>query len=84
MVRRGSVTIGLLFSMSGPYATIGRAMLNGARLAIAEVNADPGLAFSIEAVAVDPGGRNTDYAAAAYRLLDEDPSGTLQVVLDFA
>jgi urea transport system substrate-binding protein len=69
MGRDSIIRIGLLFSTSGPYATIGRAMLNGALLAIDEVNADPGFAFALRPVSVDPGGRNTEYAAAAQRFL---------------
>ena len=32
-------SIGILFSTDGPYGLVGRAMLNGARLAVEEVNA---------------------------------------------
>lgn len=69
MSRQAPVRIGLLFSTTGPYATLGTAMSNGARLAMAEVNADPGFPFALEPVALDPGGRNADYAAAAQRML---------------
>jgi ABC-type branched-subunit amino acid transport system substrate-binding protein len=69
MERRDEIRIGLLFSSSGPYATISRTMLNGARLAIDEVNADPAFPFTLEAVAADPGGRNAEYAAAAQHFL---------------
>ena len=66
---RRKVRVGLLFSTTGPYATIGRAMLNGAKLAVEEVNADPSFAFSIEVNEANPGGRDADYAAAARRML---------------
>jgi urea transport system substrate-binding protein len=69
MARRGIVRIGLLFSVTGPYATLGRAMLNGALLAVAEINEAPEFRFVLEPVIVDPGGRNPEYAAAAQRLL---------------
>jgi len=69
MERRDEIRIGLLFSSSGPYATISRTMLNGARLAIDEVNADPAFPFTLAAVTADPGGRNAEYAAAAQHFL---------------
>jgi len=61
--------IGLLFSTSGPYGTIGRAMQNGSLLAIDEINADPAFSFALEPVAVNPDGRNSNYAEMAARLL---------------
>jgi ABC-type branched-subunit amino acid transport system substrate-binding protein len=69
MERRDEIRIGLLFSSSGPYATIARTMLNGARLAIDEVNADPAFPFTLAAATADPGGRNAEYAAAAQHFL---------------
>jgi ABC-type branched-subunit amino acid transport system substrate-binding protein len=61
--------IGLLFSTTGPYATIGQAMRNGAQLALEEVSSDPSFPFSLEPVEVDGGGSNARYAEAAERLL---------------
>lgn len=69
MERRDEIRIGLLFSSTGPYATIARTMLNGARLAIDEVNADPAFPFTLAAATADPGGRNAEYAAAAQQFL---------------
>ena len=68
----GTVRIGLMFSATGPYATVGRAMLNGARLAIDEINASRDFAFELEPLVVDPAGRNADYASAAQRFLTTD------------
>lgn len=68
----GLVRIGLLFSASGPYATLGRAMLNGAKLAVAEVNADPRAGVTLEPTIIDPAGCNAAYAAAAQRLLADE------------
>lgn len=65
----GSIRIGLLFSTSGPYRTIGRAMLNGALLALEQVNADPAFPFTLEPVVRDPGGRNDRYAELARAML---------------
>jgi ABC-type branched-subunit amino acid transport system substrate-binding protein len=72
MGRGSTLRIGLLFSASGPYSTIGRAMLNGAMLAIDEINADPGFALALQPVSVDPGGRNVEYAATARRFLTSE------------
>jgi ABC-type branched-subunit amino acid transport system substrate-binding protein len=72
---RRKFRIGLLFSTTGPYATIGRAMRNGAELAVEEVNADPSFSFSIEVIEADPGGRDAEYAAAAKRMLAQDGLG---------
>lgn len=72
---RRKVRIGLLFSTTGPYATIGRAMRNGALLAVEEVNAEPSFAFSLDVVEANPGGRDADYAAAARGMLAEDKLG---------
>jgi branched-chain amino acid transport system substrate-binding protein len=65
----GTIRIGLLYSTSGPYRTIGRAMLNGALLALEQVNADPALPFTLEPVVRDPGGRNERYAELARWML---------------
>ncbi len=48
MGRGGTARIGPLFSASGPCAAVGRAMLNGALLAIGELNDDPGSAFALD------------------------------------
>jgi branched-chain amino acid transport system substrate-binding protein len=67
-----AIRIGLLFSTSGPYATIGRAMMNGACLALAEIAADPAFPFRLAPVAIDPGGRNAAYAEAARAMLADE------------
>lgn len=72
---RRKIRIGLLFSTTGPYATIGRAMRNGAKLAVEEVNADPAFAFSLEVTEANPGGHDADYSAAARRMLTEGGLG---------
>ncbi|UHC20122.1 transporter substrate-binding domain-containing protein (plasmid) [Methylobacterium currus] len=60
--------IGLLFSTAGPYGLVGRAMRNGATLAVEEVNA-AGLGIGLEPEIVDPEGEIAGYAAGADRLL---------------
>ncbi|MGH6917088.1 MAG: transporter substrate-binding domain-containing protein [Geminicoccaceae bacterium] len=67
-----AVRIGLLFSTSGPYRTIGRAMLNGALLALEQVNRDPACPFVLEPVIRDPGGCNGRYAELARAMLADE------------
>ncbi len=67
-----AIRIGLLFSASGSYRTIGRSMLNGAHLALEEINDDHDFPFRLEAVAHDPGGCNTRYAEAAEQMLADE------------
>ena len=66
---RTAIRIGLLFSTTGPYATIGRAMRNGSMLAIGEVNADASFPFTLDPLEADPDGRNAVYAELACRML---------------
>ena len=55
--RRSTLRIGVLFSVTGPYRTIGAAMRNGALLAVAQINADDRFPFRLEVVEHDPGGQ---------------------------
>ena len=73
-----TIRIGLLFSTTGPYATIGRAMRNGALLAVEEVNANPTFSFVLETIEADPGGNAAHYAQAAQQMLTHD--GLIHVV----
>ncbi len=66
---KDTVDIGLLFSRTGSYATIGEAMYAGALLAIEEVNADPAAQFKLRPVAIDPGGQLPAYFDGARSLL---------------
>ncbi|HTN98886.1 MAG TPA: transporter substrate-binding protein, partial [Nordella sp.] len=69
---KGTYRLGLLFSSTGPYATIGQAMLNGALLAIEEVNAQGGFPFTLEPVSADPQGLNSNYARLAKSMLIDE------------
>ncbi len=69
MSKRSAIRIGLLFSTTGPYATIGCAMRNGSTLAVGEINADPAFPFALEAIEANPEGRNPSYAEMACRML---------------
>lgn len=61
--------IGVLFSASGPYSVVSRSMLNGALLALNEVNASAGYGFSLRPRVSDPAGHNAKYARYAGDLL---------------
>lgn len=69
---KGRHRLGLLFSSTGPYATIGQAMLNGALLAIEEVNGSDSFPFALEPVIADPKGLNNAYARLAKSMLIEE------------
>ena len=67
--------IGLMFSSTGPYSSVAEPMLNGALLAVSEVNvAGP---VRLEPVVVNPGGDLFRYAPLSSQLLS---SGIRQVV----
>ena len=59
------IRVGMLFSVTGPYRTIGQAMRNGALLAVEEINRDQSYPFSFEAVGCDPGGDGLDILLGA-------------------
>jgi ABC-type branched-subunit amino acid transport system substrate-binding protein len=75
MVR--SVTIGILFSTSGPYAAIGRDCRDGADLALAELTANPP-AVEIKVITADPRGDAGRYLDEARAMLRE--AGCRQIV----
>ena len=66
-----AIRVGILFSATGSYAAVGRAMLAGAELAIAEVNGDANRSIRLEPVAIDPGGVTEAYGEGVRRLLVE-------------
>ena len=66
---RPSIPIGVVFSVTGSYRTVGQEMLNGALLALEEVNNDPAFEFSFDPAIVDPGGEPTAYRSACEELL---------------
>ncbi len=65
---RQNFKIGLLFSATGPYRTVGQSMLNGALLAIQQFN-DTSQSITLEPVVVDPGGDTMGYAKLSVALL---------------
>ena len=72
MAGADAIRIGLLFSVTGTYRTIGKSMLNGARLALEEINENADFPFRLEAVSADPGGCNEHYAEAAEWMLADE------------
>ncbi len=63
------IPIGILYSVSGDYAVIGREMLNGVLLAIEEINADPSHLFTLAPVIRDPRGSLDHYYEYCHDLL---------------
>lgn len=63
------VPFGLVFSRKGPYATVARAMHNGALLAVREVNALPHSPITLAPIGDDPGGKPERYASICADLL---------------
>jgi ABC-type branched-subunit amino acid transport system substrate-binding protein len=68
---RRHIPIGVLFSTTGPYSIIGKALYQGAMLAIDEVNADPNYDFDLDAVVRDPGGDLANYRSMCESLIVE-------------
>jgi branched-chain amino acid transport system substrate-binding protein len=62
---RRPIPVSILYSTTGPYTALGRDAVDGALAAIAEVNADTRLDFSIMPVIDDPCGRAERYALLA-------------------
>lgn len=63
------IPVGLLYSRSGPYAHMGAEMVNGALLAIEEINAGD-FGFRLVPVAIDPGGDVERYEAACAEMVN--------------
>ena len=62
--------IGLLFSSTGPYDVVGRSMLNGAVLAVEEVNRATQHGLHLTARTADPGGELQLYPLLCNQFLD--------------
>ena len=63
------IPIGVLFSVDGPYSVVSRSMLNGALLAIEELNARPDAQIMVQPVMANPGGDLARYPALCAGLL---------------
>ncbi len=66
------IPVGLVFSVTGPYSAVSSAMLNGALLAIDEVNSGKAYDFALEPKFVDPAGKVADYRVACEHMLKHD------------
>lgn len=66
-----NVKVGLLFSLSGPYSSVSRAMAAGAGLAADEINSSGAYGFTIEMEHIDPKGELPQYMAATRHFLGE-------------
>ncbi|SON55641.1 Aliphatic amidase expression-regulating protein [Hartmannibacter diazotrophicus] len=64
------IPIGLMFSQTGSYGTVGQSMLNGALLACCEVNEDRKLGIELEPMIADPASRLSAYAPTAENMID--------------
>lgn len=58
---RATVPVGVIFSVTGSYGTVGQEMLNGALLALEEVNEGAEYGFTFEPTLCNPGGDITAY-----------------------
>ncbi|MQT74554.1 transporter substrate-binding domain-containing protein [Pseudomonas helleri] len=66
-----TVPLGLLFSTTGTYGSVGQAMLSGSLLAIEEIAADKQFDFAFEPVIADPGGDLSRYTELAQTILED-------------
>ena len=66
------IPVGLVFSTNGPYSAVASAMLNGALLAIDEVNTGKDYGFVLEPNFFDPAGKLAGYRGACERMLKHE------------
>src|ERR1700752_4597395 len=71
-MNKPSVPIGLVFSRSGPYAMMAGEMLNGAVMAVEEVNQSEEIDFTFTPHLRDPGGGVFAYHSAFEELIREE------------
>ena len=64
-----TIPVGVLFSVTGSYRTIGEELLNGALLAIEEINASPRFDFALDPSIENPSGDLNAYSAKCESLL---------------
>lgn len=61
--------VGLLFSTTGSYSTVCRSMLNGARLAVEQINQDPDFSVRLMPIERNPGCDLAAYAPAVEEMI---------------
>jgi branched-chain amino acid transport system substrate-binding protein len=66
---KAKIQIGVLFSVTGPYSTVGSEMLNGTLLAMQEVNDSSEYDFQLVPSIENPGGDLTQYRAFCENLV---------------
>jgi branched-chain amino acid transport system substrate-binding protein len=64
-----TIPVGLVFSLTGSYRTVGEELLNGALLAIEEVNDNPSVGFKFLPKIENPGGDLNEYRLRCEDLL---------------
>ena len=69
MGEKAKIPIGVLFSTTGPYATVGEAMLNGTLLAVEEINNSPNFDFELAPLVRNPAGETAEYASICRDLI---------------
>jgi ABC-type branched-subunit amino acid transport system substrate-binding protein len=68
-MKKHTYKVGVLLSITGPYSLPVRAMADGIRVALEEINGNPELNFQLEPILVDPGGDDRNYPAMAADLI---------------
>lgn len=76
--QKDEIAVGVLFSTTGPYATLGREGYDGALTAIAEINQSDAYPFGFRAEIRDPAGNTEAYAGLCHDIIKT--SGTEFVV----
>jgi branched-chain amino acid transport system substrate-binding protein len=66
---KNTVPVGVVFSTSNSYGTIGRELRDGALLAIEAVNADPSASLTLRPWIIDPAGSLDAYRAGVEQML---------------
>lgn len=66
------IPVCILYSSSGPYASLGTDAIAGAMAAIAEINRDDAYDFQIKPILYDPGGDAENYAHYARQAIERD------------
>ncbi len=67
--KKPTIPVGLVFSLTGSYRTVGEELLNGALLAIEEINDLPGIDFQFLPKIENPGGDLNEYRVRCVYLL---------------
>ncbi|MBL1421604.1 MAG: transporter substrate-binding domain-containing protein [Alphaproteobacteria bacterium] len=69
---RKEIPLGLLYSVTGTYGAIGRDLLDGALMAIDEINEDESNSISFKTIIGDPGGNIDEYHRMCEDMLRRD------------